>query len=404
MNENFDHLKVIVKNFLDYIEKNGTSSYDPYDFWGTRFGIFAREIYYKNKLLSIPLIFPILLLDIYFPQIRKVIINKKKYSIADAHILMGYLNLYLLTSKEEYLSKAIDISDYLLKTSIEGFSGYCWGYPFDWQSNNGFWKKNTPFATVTPYCFEAFLMLYDITGLNKYLDISFSISKFIDKDINYKSNINQTLSASYSPFDNTSVINSSAYCAYILIESYKRFGVVEYKSKAEKLISFVLYTQQDDGSWFYSFQNPKDIFIDNIHTCFVLKNLIKYNNLIKNNKVEIAILKGFNYYINNLLNKDGLPKPFTKTNKFNLIKTDLYDYAEAINLFILMKNFHPSAITLLEKLIKKVIDSFATKNGTFVSKVNNLGLKIKLPYLRWGQSQMFYALTKFMIEKNIEFR
>jgi len=267
-----------------------------------------------------------------------------------------------------------------------------------------FGKKNTPFATVTPYCFEAFLMLYDITGLNKYLDISFSISKFIDKDINYKSNINQTLSASYSPFDNTSVINSSAYCAYILIESYKRFGVVEYKSKAEKLISFVLYTQQDDGSWFYSFQNPKDIFIDNIHTCFVLKNLLKYNNLIKNNKVEIAILKGFNYYINNLLNKDGLPKPFTKTNKFNLIKTDLYDYAEAINLFILMKNFHPSAITLLEKLIKKVIDSFATKNGTFVSKVNNLGLKIKLPYLRWGQSQMFYALTKFMIEKNIEFR
>ena len=86
MNKNFNELKIVVKNFLDYIENNGLSSYDPYDLWATKFGIFARKIYYRNKLLSIPLVSPILFSDTYFPQIRRVFIHKKRYSIADAHI------------------------------------------------------------------------------------------------------------------------------------------------------------------------------------------------------------------------------------------------------------------------------------------------------------------------------
>ena len=386
----------IINGFLKAIKENGYDSYDPYDLWSIKYGILARKIYYRNRVLSLPLITPILLADTYFPQIRKLFIKKKKYPIADAHFILGYINLYEITENAEYLSEAIRVSENLLKSSVNGFSGHCWGYPFDWQNSKGLWKKGTPFITTTPYCFEAFLRLFDFTKEQKYLDIAYSISLFAYNDIKFSEMNDGTLASSYSPFDNSKVINASAYNGLLLSESYKRFKDEHYRKRAEKLIQFVIKSQNEDGSWYYALDEPNDNFIDNIHTCFILKNLIKANYYFRNDDFEKAIDNGYKYYLKSLIDTKGYPKSFAKLHRMNLIKTDLYDYAEGIILGLLMTEKNNEAKVLVEKLMDIISANYVSNQGTFTSKVNNLGFKINIPYLRWPQSQIFYAFTSYL--------
>ena len=90
--------------------------------------------------------------------------------MADAHLILGYISLFRCTKNEEYLNRAQCLGQDLDESSIKGYTGKCWGYPFDWQNSSALWKKGTPYMSVTPYCFEAFRALYEVTGIDRYAE------------------------------------------------------------------------------------------------------------------------------------------------------------------------------------------------------------------------------------------
>src|SRR5262249_968723 len=147
-----------------WLEKRGYESYDPYDFWGTKYGLFSRRVYYKKGVIALPLIGPIILMDVACPSLRSLFVEKERFATADGQLVLPFLNLYKSTGDKKYLQKAERLGEELLGYSVPGYSGKCWGYPFDWQHNGGLWLKNTPYITCTPYCFEAFISLYDATN------------------------------------------------------------------------------------------------------------------------------------------------------------------------------------------------------------------------------------------------
>ena len=51
--------------------------------------------------------------------------------------------------------------------------------------------------------------------------------------------------------------------------------------------------------------------------------------------------KGVSYYLNNLFDEDGLPKPFSKAPRLTVYKRELYDCAECINLCLLLRDRFP---------------------------------------------------------------
>ena len=89
-----------------------------------------------------------------------------------------------------------------------------------------------------------------------------------------------------------------------------------------------------DGSWFYAVDGVRD-FVDHYHTCFVMKALAKIHALTGHEATLEALGKGINYYLNNLFDDDGLPKPFSKAPRLTVYKRELYDCAECINLCLL---------------------------------------------------------------------
>lgn len=388
-----DDLLISIKSFDKWLSNVGYESYDPYDIWGTKAGILSRQLYYKSHLLGFPFIAPFLLLDLFFPSARTLFLKKERYATSDAQLILAYLNLYSICCENQFLDKALTLAQDLLKSSIPGYSGYCWGYPFNWQHANGNTVKNTPLITTTPYCFEAFLALYETTKNNKYLDISHSIADFILKDLNDTVTSEWASAGSYTPFDNGKVINASAYRAMVLIEASKRFEDKKYYETGVKNVNFIIESQRNDGSWLYAIDSPGENFIDHFHTCFVLKNLYKINLHLNRDDISKALINGYKYYRKSLFNNKDEPIMYSIAPRTQIITKEMYNYAECITLCTLLRNEFNDALFLASKLAFELVNKFQLNTGHYVTRVFKTGHSHKFPFLRWPQAQLFYAMT-----------
>ena len=54
-----ERLKFSCIRFLAWLDRVGYESYDPYDIWGTRYGLWSRKVYYAKGRLGIPLVAPL---------------------------------------------------------------------------------------------------------------------------------------------------------------------------------------------------------------------------------------------------------------------------------------------------------------------------------------------------------
>lgn len=392
-----DNLNTQTKQSLDafirWLDKNGYDSFDPYDLWGTRYGLWARKVYYDNKWLGTPLVAPIVATDIVLPSVRKAFLAKRRYATADAQLVLGFVNLFETTSHPAYLKRAESLTSEFLEYAVTGYRGLCWGYPFDWQNNKAMWPKNTPYITCTPYCYEAFIRLYETTGNNDYLTHARSVSRFIYQNLNETPFSEDAAAGSYSPLDNSMVVNASAYRAYTLIDAGKRFQEEEQFQAGLRNLRFVQQSQNENGSWLYGLDTPADRFVDHFHTCFNLKNLIKLNKRLLDESVKRSIRKGYDWYLANLFHQNGRPKSFAKVPRLQIAKLEMYNYAEAITLGCLARDLIPGSFEKAKNLANDLIENFQLSDGHFATRTLAFGRKHTFPFIRWPQAQIFLALT-----------
>jgi hypothetical protein len=392
-NERASGVTAGIERFTGWLENHGYASYDPYDIWGIPYSLWARRLYYKKGPAGLPFIAPILLVDALLPGLRALLVKKERFATADAQLALAYLNLYSLSKNAEWLRKAVSLADDLLSTSIPGYSGNCWGYPFDWQNSGALWKKNTPFITATPYCFEAYLALLDATGDHRYSAIARSIARFVADDLRETPAGPGAAAGSYSPVDGTKVVNASAYRAMVLIEASVRFGEERYRRKALENVAFILGSQRSDGSWLYEIDHRKGAFIDHFHTCFVLKNLFKVNAHLKSGEIAAAIRSGYSYYRKNLFDAGGIPRSFAINPRTQIVRLDMYNFAEAISLGVLLRDVEGDALDMATGLADVLCRTCQYPDGHFVTRVFAGGLRHSMPFIRWPQAQLFLALT-----------
>lgn len=382
--------------FLRWLDEHGVESHDPYDLWGTRYGLLARRLYYEKKRLGTVLVAPLVAAEVLVPGISRLFVRRQRFATAEAQLVLAFLNLHAVTGDKAYLTRAEDGVRGLLDLSIPGYSGHCWGYPFDWQNNRGLWKRNTPFITSTPYCFEAFLGVADATGAQEHLDVAQSIARFVAHDLRDTPTTAEASAASYSPIDETQVINASAYRAFVLFEAGHRFQADEYRDMARRNLRFVLDSQREDGSWLYALESPAEAFIDHFHTCFVLKNLHKINRRLGSAAIVQAIEKGWGFYRRALFEDEETPRSFAVEPRTQLARAEVYDCAEAITLGALLKASIPGAFALARRLTRNAIGEYQLADGHFVTRTFRGGLRHTTPFLRWPQAQMCLALTNML--------
>jgi hypothetical protein len=197
--------------------------------------------------------------------------------------------------------------------------------------------------------------------------------------------------------DETKVVNASAYRAWVLFEADARFHLPEYREKAQRNLNFILQSQRADGAWLYATEGSGEGFIDHFHTCFVLKNLYKINLRLRSAAITAAIEKGWEFYRRELFDAEGLPKSFAIQPRTQIVKLEMYNFAEAITLGALLRDSVPGAFALARKLATILCERHQLADGHFVTRVYRGGFRHTFPFLRWPQAQLFYALTNLQM-------
>jgi len=414
-----DEVSRALTNFAEWLTRYGEMSRDHQTFFAGVTGQAAKALYYRHKLLGTAAVAPMIFCEAFVPSARRFFHRPTRFPIADAHYAMGFAFLFQVTNDHAHLRRAIHFLDELKKSRCPGFGEYCWGYPYDWVTRNGTIKEQTPLITTAPYCYEAFLQVYQLLRrlsdfrpltsdlgpldlVDEYKQIIQSIARHAFRDIRDFSVSENASSCSYTPFDKGGVINAAAYRSFLLTSASQIFSREEYWLTAERNLNFVLDNQNPDGSWFYAVDGVRD-FVDHYHTCFVMKALAKIHALTGHAATLEALRKGVSYYLKNLFDTDGLPKAFSKAPRLTVYKRELYDCAECINLCLLLRGRFPQLEATLETVVAGILKGWIKSDGSFRSRRLHLGWD-NVPMHRWGQAQMFRSLAFYLREARPEDR
>lgn len=375
------------KNLIDYCEKESYKGWDPYD--GLNSWVIQKTPLGRSRFFRLAWI---QLFKRNSVNLRPYFGIRKDYNPKGLGLfLIGYCNLYTKTKKKEYLEKIYFLSHHLLKLQTKGYSGACWGYNFDWQARAFFQPKYTPTVVATSFIVEALFQAYKITREIKLIEIATSASHFILKDLNKTYDDRGGYTLSYSPLDKTQVFNAGLLGAKTLALIYEHTNEEYLLDEAKKIVSYVCSKQNQDGSWAYG-TLPFHQWIDNFHTGYNLECIYIYQKISGDISFQENIDKGLDYYLNNFFTEEGISKYYND----KTFPVDIHAPAQLLVTLAKMDILEEHK-RLAKKVIRWTINNMQSKQGYFYYQKRRF-LSSKIPYIRWAQSWMFYALSYYEIK------
>ncbi len=391
-----------VRRFAAWLDRYGELSSDFQSFYASRLGQAAKALYYRRPKLGILAVAPMVFSEAFVPSTRRLFWKAQRFPIADAHYAMGFAMLAQMHKRDEDYRRAVHFLEVLEQTRCEGYPDYCWGYPFNWVTLRGTIVKGTPLITTVPYVYEAFKAVYQIDRDERWRRIMRSIADHAVRDYKDIETSASASTCSYTPDpkDSLSVVNANAYRAFLLTSAARDFSDQSYQKVAQRNLDFVIEAQNADGSWYYARDGQRH-FIDHFHTCFVLKALAKIESLTGDPACSRAIESGIAYYVKNLFDAQGIPKPFSRPPRLIVYRRELYDYAECVNLATLLEGRSREFDTIVRIVLDQILSVWQNADGSFKSRQLLAGWD-NTPMHRWAQAQMFRSLCFWLRRRQTE--
>lgn len=373
---------------MRYCLDQGWEGYDPFDGLNSR--LFQALPLFKNYKLF----------RMTFLQFNKrspwnfrgiLGIQKGKNPKGLGLFLLALLDLYKTYPRDDYIGLIEQFVQWLKEESSLGYSGYCWGYNFDWQSRAFFLPKRTPTVVNTSFIGRAFLRAYEVLGRKECLEISRSACDFILEDLNRKED-EKALCFSYSPLDKYFVHNATALASSLLAMTFEKTGEQRLVRMAKKSIEYVVVHQSVKGAWAYSEDAiAQKTGTDSFHTGFILESLKIYAESAHDDKYRENIQKGLAFYQENFFLRDGTPKYYYN----KLFPIDIHSAAQAIVTLVQLKDYGANQ-SLYQRIVLWMIEHMQDKKGYFYYQKNKLFMN-RIPYIRWSQAWVLHALAAYLL-------
>jgi hypothetical protein len=377
---------MLVEQFCD---NDDLSTYDPYDLWKTRLGYTVKDLYNRSRwycILAAPLAAGDLLNDGW-----RLFYTRQEYPIVRAFAALSLMNIYERHGGEHLLAAARGHLDWLVENRSPGYKGYGWGLGFPHAvSRTVKYAPSTPFSTITVYPLEAFVRFTRLAGGSPFPDVLDGFYRFFDEEIQLMYEDDQALATSYGPFCDRVVHNAVSYTMYaysLLLPWAPPQRQTYISARVAKLFRYLQRAQRPDGSWMYSPEGSS--FIDCFHSCIVLKNLIKTSGTVALDRCPEVVSRGYEYLKRTLLDqRHFLLRRFAVRNKPGLVKFDLYDNAEMLNLALLLGDTQ-----FAQRLQVSIIRHFC--EGLIIySQIDLLGVRRGRNMLRWAVMPFLYAASQ----------
>ena len=294
--------------------------------------------------------------------------------------------------------EARGLLDDLIQMSLKGFSGACWGYNFDWQSRSFFVTRGTPTIVPTAFAARALCEAAQVLSRDEYLPFARTTCDFILNDLNRSQETKEEVCFSYSPVDLTRVFNASLLAGETLAAVGTLLGEVSLIEWARRTALYAVRRQQQDGSWLYG-ADSHQLWADNFHTAYVLTSLSRISDtgsMFEPGAVEKspeqfdnALRRGYDYWAERFFLKDGWPKYYPG----RLYPADIHSTASAIVALVELRGRIPGTLILAEQIANWAITNLRDDGGFFYYQWRRF-LKVRIPYMRWSQAWMTYALAR----------
>lgn len=374
------------KKLEDYCRKEEFKGWDPYDGLNSRL-FKSIPLISKNRTARL----------IWIQTFKRSPINlrhvtgvKKDYNPKALGLFLGsYCNMFSKNSERSNLEYIQFFSEKLIELQNKEWSGSCWGYNFDWQARAFFQPKNTPTVVATVFNANALLDAYEITKDEKLLKTARSSCDFILNDLNRTFDEKGNFSFSYSPLDKSVVFNASLLGSRLLARVYNFTGEINLIEESKKSVDFCCNFQNENGSWAYG-TLPFHQWIDNFHTGYNLECISDYAKFSGDTSYSRYLKNGFNYYINNFFTREGIPKYYNDS----VYPIDIHAPAQFIITLVKLGKFDEQK-ELMNKVLSWTIENMQSEKGYFYYQINKF-FSSKIPYMRWAQAWMLYALSAYI--------
>jgi len=382
-----------ISSLEKYISDNNFRGYDPYD------------------SLASPLFrLPVLKSNHTFRFISQQLIRKSPFNIRPLlGIKKGYnpvtLGLciqaytYLLKSgrlqgtriSADYAESRINfLTEELLKLSSKGFSGYCWGYDFDWEARYASNPAYTPTIVATGIITNALFEYYRFSKDKNIFAIIESSGDFATKDLK-KSFDGGTFCYSYSPYDSQRVYNASMKAVRLLSQIFSVNGRKEIADEAKKAAAYVAENQNKDGSWAYSKSDGRD-WADNFHTGYILDCFDEYIRNTGDTEFSDILQKGYQFYADRFFRKAKNDTLIPKYYSNKLYPVDSTALSQSV---LTLARFGDTGKALATS--RWGIENIFDKKGYFYYRAGRFR-KQKISFMRWSNAWMFAALSYLFLK------
>lgn len=377
-----------IRSLLAYVEEENFKGYDPYDtlnswvpfHWLGKWGpAIATQVQKRNPI-----------------NIRPLLGVKKDYNPKGMGLfLKAYCDLYRKTGDKVYLEKAGLIFNWLMANYSRGYSGMAWGYNFPWANPKEYKEAFLPSVVVTAHVVDGIFAYYELTKAESAHRALISAAAYVTGDIPV-TEFDTGISFAYTHQSKGACYNASLHAAEIILKACIVQGVRP-DERIEQAVRFVLSKQQEDGSWYYSYNpetNTERKQID-FHQGFVLVSLhhIKQHCDFLQDEITGAIEKGLSFY----KNKQFLPSGQALWRLPQKWPVEIHNQAQGIITFSLLKDYHPDYSDFADTIAHWTINHMQEPSGFFYYRKYQWFTN-KIPFIRWGQAWMLLALSNLVEE------
>ncbi len=374
---------------MNHIINSGYSGYDPYDGSNTNSPLIINYKYtrafstYLNKFSPI--------------NFRKLLgIKPSKQNQA-----LAFIGRAMLFAPDEYQHEIADIANTLVNSSMKKEYGYhCWdahGFPI--QMLSGYHPAGKPDIFGTESIARFFLELHDKDPKPIYREICESVCNFFINDLAVVNSGKHFFKYEHTTSEDKCCYNVSVTAANYILDINNTFSSSFEEEFPKKCITDVVERQKENGEWYYSYDLADDYEKPQIdfhqgYILDVLLNLLKNHN--GNESIKSAYKKGLEYYYE----KQFLP---TGQGIYRYPKkwpVNIHNQAQGIITFAraAREDFGGQYSEFALQIAEWTIDKMQSSRGYFYYHKYPMFTN-KIPYIRWSDAAMAYALGELMNNK-----
>ena len=390
-----DKFELAYQKVIDYMFKNDFTSYDPYDGLNTPLNFLKA-----NELSRLGLIYFNKFCPLNLRRLFKI--QESKQLITLCTIANAMYNINNFSQRELVFIDSL-YKELKEKTLYSRYGYHCWdARKFQIQMRNQLIDTEIPGSVGNEIC-GSFLINYYKAGTNKEaLDyISNLADLLLDKFYCERDGLSFFRYRINDP-DNKITLNASLKATSFLIKASEVLDNNSFDDTIIKAVNTGLKLQKNDGSWNYTYwiDKPAEKKQIDFHQGFILDDLLLF---MKKYGFEDSYLKSYEKGLDFYYNRQFLPNGQGIYRYPGKWPVDIHNQAQGIVTFTnaskagLGQNYFNFARTIAGWTIENMQDNdghfYFLKYPWFTNKI---------PYIRWSDSAMAYALSVFLSKNENE--